>query len=272
MEYRKLGNLEVSTVGLGTLRTFDVDSDDDIAVRKQIVDNCLAENMNLIDSANFYGLAEKVVGEVIEGRRDKFYIATKVRTEGKEAGLAQIDNSFNMLKTDYIDLFQVHNMVDWETQIPTLQSLKSEGKIGMVGVSAMVHEAYPIIAGLMRDGQVDTIQIPYNVIERGCEEELLPLAEELGIGVLIMEPLKKGRYVKELKNQPDLAPLADLGIKTWAQALIAWVLGDSRVTSAIPTTSRPERIHENAVAGHVDRMPQELRDHVRKETERCLEG
>ena len=270
MEYRRLGKLDVSAVGLGTLRTFDVESDDEIAVRKEIVDNCLAEKINLIDTANFYGLAEKAVGLVTEGRRDQFYLATKVRTEGKEAGLAQIDNSFNMLKTDYIDLFQVHNMVDWETHIPTLQDLKSEGKIGMVGVSAMVHEAYPTIANLMREGRVDTIQIPYNVVERGCEDELLPLAEELGVGVLVMEPLKKGRYVKELKQQPDLAPLADLGITTWAQALIAWVLGDSRVSTAIPTTSRPERIHENAVAGHVDRMPQELRDYVREETERCL--
>ena len=138
MQYRKLGKLDVSAVGLGTLRTFDVESNEDIAVRKEIVDNCLTEDMNLIDSANFYGLAEKVVGEVTEGRRDKFYLATKVRTEGTEAGLAQIENSFNMLKTDYIDLFQVHNMVDWETHIPTLQELKSEGKIGMVGVSAML--------------------------------------------------------------------------------------------------------------------------------------
>ncbi|MDA0769333.1 MAG: aldo/keto reductase [Chloroflexi bacterium] len=272
MEYRKLGKLDVSAVGLGTLRTFDVDSEEDVAVRKEIVDNCLTEDINLIDSANFYGLAEKVVGLVTEGRRDKFYLATKVRCEGKEAGLAQIENSFSMFKTDYIDLFQVHNMVDWETHIPTLQALKAEGRTGMVGVSAMVHEAYPTIANLMREGSVDTIQIPYNVMERGCEEELLPLAEELGVGVLVMEPLKKGRYVKELKQQPNLTPLAELGIKTWAQALIAWVLGDTRVTAAIPTTSRPERIHENAVAGHIGPMPQELRDYVRKETERCLEG
>ena len=237
---------------------------------KQIVDNCLTNDINFIDSAAWYGQAEKVVGIATEGKRDKFYLATKVRTEGKEAGEEQIANSFQMCKTDYIDLFQVHNMVDYKIHIPTLTRLKEEGKIGMIGVSAMVHEAYPEIVELMKTHQVDAIQIPYNVAERGCEDELLPLADELGIGVLVMEPLKKGRYVNELKSQPDLSPLADFGVKTWAQALLAWVLGDSRVTVAIPATSRPERIQENALPGTLGELPQELRDYVREETQRCL--
>ena len=270
MENRKLGNLDVSAIGLGTLRTFDVESGPDIAVRQQIVDNCLTNDINFIDSAAWYGQAEKVVGITTEGKRDKFYLATKVRTEGKEAGEEQIANSFHLFKTDYIDLFQVHNMVDYRTHIPTLTRLKEEGKIGMVGVSAMVHEAYPEIIELMKSRQVDTIQIPYNVVERGCEDELLPLAEELGIGVLVMEPLKKGRYVNELKSQPDLSPLAEFGVKTWAQALLSWVLGDSRVSIAIPPTSRPERIQENALPGTLGQLPQELRDYVREETQRCL--
>ena len=270
MENRKLGNLDVSAIGLGTLRTFDVESGPEIAVRQQIVDNCLTNDINFIDSAAWYGQAEKVVGITTEGKRDKFYLATKVRTEGKEAGEEQIANSFHLFKTDYIDLFQVHNMVDYRTHIPTLTRLKEEGKIGKVGVSAMVHEAYPKIIELMKSRQVDTIQIPYNVVERGCEAELLPLAEELGIGVLVMEPLKKGRYVNDLKSQPDLSPLADFGVKTWAQALLSWVLGDSRVSIAIPATSRPERIQENALPGTLGQLPQELRDYVREETQRCL--
>ena len=270
MELRELGKLDVSAIGLGTLRTFDVESGPEIAVRQQIVDNCLTNDINFIDSAAWYGQAEKVVGITTEGKREKFYLATKVRTEGKEAGEEQIANSFEMFKTDYIDLFQVHNMVDYRTHIPTLTRLKEEGKVGMVGVSAMVHEAYPEIIELMKSRQVDTIQIPYNVVERGCEDELLPLAEELGIGVLVMEPLKKGRYENELKSQPDLSPLAEFGVKTWAQALLSWVLGDSRVSIAIPATSRPARIQENAVPGTLGQLPQELRDYVREETQRCL--
>lgn len=270
MEYRNLGNLQVSAIGMGTLRTFDVTSDEDITRSQEIVKSCLANEVNFIDTAAWYGQAEKVVGIATRGIRDQLHLATKVRCEGKSEGEAQIARSFELLNTDYIELFQVHNMIDWQTHLPTLQDLKDEGKIGMVGVTAMVHEAYPAIAELMRSGRVDTVQIPYNVMERGCETELLPLAEENGIGILVMEPLQKGRYVRDLKIQPDLAPLEEFGIETWAQALLAWVLGDSRVSAAIPATSRPERIRENASAGSVGQLPPEMRDYIRHEAERCL--
>ena len=270
MEYRKLGTLDVSVIGLGTLRTFDVISDDDVAVRSDIVSNCLDYDINLIDTAAWYGNAEQVLGEIAWHIRDEFYIATKVRTEGREAGEAQIDRSFQLLKTDYIDLLQVHNMIDWQSHLPTLERLKDEERIGMVGVSAMVPEAYPTIMDLMRQGRVDTVQIPYNVLNRDVEGELLPLAEELGTGILVMEPLQKGRWVLELKQQPDLAPLKEYGIDTWAQALLAWVISDRRVSSAIPTTSRPERVAENAKAAQAAGLPQQLRDHIRSEAERCL--
>ena len=270
MEYRKLGNLDVSVIGLGTLRTFDVTVSDEIAVRRRIVDNCLDNDLNLIDTAAWYGNAEQILGEITQDLRDQFYIATKVRTEGREAGETQIARSFDLLKTDYIDLFQVHNMIDWQTHLPTLQRLKDEGRIGMLGVSAMVPEAYPTIMDLMRQGRVDTVQIPYNVLNRAVEDELLPLAEELGTGVLVMEPLQKGRWVLELKQQPDLTPLSEYGIDTWAQALLAWVISDRRVSSTIPTTSRPERVRENAQAAGAAGLPEQLRDFIRSEAERCL--
>ena len=270
MEQRKLGNLNVSVIGLGTLRTFDVADDEEIDVRRRIVNNCLASEINLIDTAAWYGNAEQVLGKITKDLRDRFYLATKVRIEGREGGEAQIAKSFEHLNTEYIDLFQVHNMIDWQTHLPTLERLKDQGKIGMVGVSAMVPEAYPTIIDLMRQGRVDTVQIPYNVLNRAVENELLPLAEELGTGVLVMEPLQKGRYVLELKHQPDLTPLREYGIDTWAQALLAWVISDKRVSSAIPTTSRPERIDENAKAAGAVSLPQQLRDHIRSEAERCL--
>lgn len=270
MEFRMLGDLAVSAIGMGTYRTFDVTSEAKIAVRHEIVNNCELNQINIIDSSPFYGYAEQVVGITTTGRRDKFYLATKVRCEGKDEGEASIARSFSLFNTDYIDLFQVHNMIDWRTHLPTLARLKEQGKIGMVGVSAMVDEAYPEIMELMKARRVDTVQIPYNVVDRGCEAELLPLAEDLGIGILVMEPLKKGRCVKGLRSQPDLTPLVEFGIQTWAQALLAWVLGDSRVSVAIPATSRPERIEENALAASLGQLPQELRDYVREETVRHL--
>ena len=146
-------------------------------------------------------------------------MATKVRTEGKEAGEAQIARSIELFQTDHIDLYQIHTMIDWKTHLPTLEALKAEAKIGMIGVTAMVDEAYPEIVGLMKTECIETVQIPYNVMDREVEKELLPTVEELGTGVLIMEPLKKGRYVKDPKSQPDLTPLTEYGIEAWAQVL-----------------------------------------------------
>ncbi|MDA0263273.1 MAG: aldo/keto reductase [Chloroflexi bacterium] len=270
MEYRKLGNLDVSVIGLGTLRSFDVTEPADLEPRRQIIDNCLAHGINFIDSAAMYGASEKAVGITTEGRRDRFYLATKVRIEGKEAGKRQIAESFANFNTDYIDLLQIHNMIDWQTHLPTLERLKAEGKVGMIGVTAMVNDAYPGVMDVMRSGRIDTVQVPYNVVQREVEAELLPLAHELGIGVMVMEPLKKGRYVKELKGEPDLTPLKGFGVKTWAQALLSWVVSDPRVSITIPATSRPERITENALSGALETMPQELRDFVREETVRLL--
>ena len=108
MEFRKLGALEVSTIGLGTLNTFNVTSGEDIAVRRRIVDCCLSEGINFIDSAAAYGDSEMVVGKAVRGRRDKFYLATKVRVQGKEAGEAQIAQSFRSFQTDYIDVYYAH--------------------------------------------------------------------------------------------------------------------------------------------------------------------
>ena len=270
MEFRELGNLGVSVIGLGTLSAFDVTDEAGLDTRREIIDSCISNRINFIDSAAAYGAAEKAVGIATQGKRDRFYLATKVRTEGKEAGEQQIARSFENFNTGYIDLLQIHNMIDYQTHLPTLERLQDEGKIGMIGVTAMVDEAYPAIMDLMRSGRIDTVQIPYNVVQRTVEERLLPLAEELGIGIMVMEPLKKGRYVKELKGEPDLTPLKEFGIETWAQALLSWVVADSRVSITIPATSRPERISENALPGKLGTMPQELRDYVREETVRLL--
>jgi aryl-alcohol dehydrogenase-like predicted oxidoreductase len=141
----------------------------------------------------------------------------------------------------------------------------------MIGVTALVDEVYPEIVEFMKKGRIDTVQIPYNVMDREDAKELLPTAEEFGIGVLVMEPLKKGRYVKDPKSQPDLTPLAEHGIEAWAQTLLSWAPSVPAVSTTIPAASRPERINENAKAGTLDSLPQELRDYVREETERCLQ-
>jgi aryl-alcohol dehydrogenase-like predicted oxidoreductase len=270
MEFRQLGRLRVPAIGLGTARTFDVASPPDIAVRRRIIDQCVDRQVTFIDSSPMYGQSEAVIGLTTEGRREKFQLATKVWCQGRARGEAQIANSFRLLKTDYIDVLQIHNLLDWRTHLMTLERLRDEGKIGLIGITHYATSMYSTMMEIMHSGRIDAIQIPYNVRERSCEAKLLPLAQERGIGVIVMEPLAKGRYVRGLRRPPDLAPLAAFGIRTWGQALLAWVLGDARISVAIPATSRPERIAENALAGSVGRLPQELRDYIGCEAERCL--
>ena len=270
MKFRHLNRLPVGSIGLGTAGVFNVTSEADIAVRHQIIDACLAHQMPLIDSSPMYGHSEQVVGLTTAGNRDAFHLATKVWCRGQEQGEAQIAQSFDPFQTDYIDVFQSHNLVDWQTHLVTLERLKAEGKIGLIGITHYTTTAYPTMMEIMRSGRIDTIQIPYNVLESTCASEVLPLAAERGLGVIVMEPLERGRYVKGLRRQPDLMPLTAHGIWTWAQALLAWVLGDPRVSVAIPATSRLAHIGENAAAGPFEPLSQDLRDYIRAETERCL--
>jgi aryl-alcohol dehydrogenase-like predicted oxidoreductase len=163
-------------------------------------------------------------------------------------------------------------MVDWRTHLPYLEGLKAEGKIDLIGISYTYPRGFPEMMEIMKTRRIQTIQITYNALERDAEEKMLPLAEELGIGVIVMRPLGSGALAKGLKRQPDLKPLKKFGIQTWPQALMAWVLADPRVSVLIPSTTRTERILENAAAGSLPPLPQELRDYVAKEAQRCLNG
>ena len=273
MEQRSLGGLPVNVVGLGTAATFQLfrtPSAQELKARTRVVDSCLATGANFIDSSPMYGESEGMIGLATAGRRDRFQLATKVWIRGKEAGRAQIADSFRLLETDYIDVFQVHNLVDTEVQLAELERLKAEGKIGVIGVTHYLTSVYDEIMDIMRSGRIGAIQVPYNLTERTCERAVLPLAEELGIGVIVMTPLGSGRLVKGLKKEPDITPLKEHGVSTWAQALLWWVLGDPRVTVAIPATSRPERVAENAHVGSLPIMPAELREYVSAEALRCL--
>jgi len=183
MEWRTLGKLQVPVIGLGTARTFDVSSSADLAVRRQVIDRCIAQQATFIDSSPMYGRSEQVIGLSTEGRRQHIQLATKVWCQGKAQGEAQIAQSFRLFKTDYIDVFQIHNLLDWQTHLLTLERLRDQGRIGLIGMTHYSTRAYRSLLEIMRSGRIDTIQIPYNVCERTCEDRVLPLAAERGIGV-----------------------------------------------------------------------------------------
>ena len=270
MNTRMLAGLEVPAIGMGSASTFNVEDNEGLDVRRQIIDNCITSGTTFIDTSPMYGRAEQCLGVTMEGKTSQFQFATKVWAVGKETGRRQIDRSFKLLKTDHIHVFQIHNMVDWRTHLPYLEGLREEGKIDLIGISYTYPPGFPEMMEIMKTRRVQTIQISYNVLEREAEDEMLPLAEELGIGVIVMRPLASGALAKNTTAQPHLTPLAEFGITTWPQALIAWVLADPRVGIPIPSSTRPERILQNAVAGTLPTLPSELRDHISKEAQRCL--
>ena len=219
---------------------------------------------NLFDSSPMYGEAERVLGHALGGRRDQALVATKVWTPSAREGRAQVKAAMDYY-AGTVDVYQIHNLVAWEDHLPMLEALRNEARIRVIGATHYSPSAFAELATVMRTGRIGQIQIPYNPHEREVEREILPLAEDLGIGVIVMRPLGAGGLMRRAPNEKELAPLREFGVKTWAQALIKWVLSDPRCHVAIPATSRAGRITENARAGDppwLDREARELVDRL----------
>ncbi len=250
MELRELGTsgLTVPAVGVGTWQVFDVRGRKaEERVHEQVTE-ALSAGANLFDSSPMYGHAERVLGEALSGRRDQAIVATKVWTRLPREGEAQIQRAFGFYG-GVVDLYQIHNLVAWREHLPVLERLRAEGAIRVLGATHYSPSAFRELAGIMRTGRIGAIQVPYNPVETEVEREILPLAEQLGIGVVLMRPLGEGDLMRRPPSDKDLTPFREFGVETWAQALIKWGLSDQRCHVAIPATSRPGRIAENARAG-----------------------
>jgi aryl-alcohol dehydrogenase-like predicted oxidoreductase len=196
-----------------------------------------------------YGEAERVLGESLRGRRDEALIATKVWTPSAEEGEAQIQRALGYFG-GRVELYQVHNLVAWREHLPRLERMKEEGSVLAIGATHWKPSAFAELAVVMRTGRIDAVQIPYNPREREVEREILPLAEDLGLGVVVMRPFGEGSLMRRPPRAEALAPLAPFGVTTWAQALLKWILSDPRCHVAIPATSKLGRTTENAQAGN----------------------
>jgi aryl-alcohol dehydrogenase-like predicted oxidoreductase len=239
MEERKLGPV----VGLGTWNTFDGNAE----LAREIVGAALESSCRLVDTSPMYGEAERSLGAALEGRREDAVVATKIWTPSVEDGRSQFRHQVEWY--GHVELEQVHNLVAWENHLPWLEEERAAGRIGRLGVTHHDRGAFGEVARAMRTGKFEAVQLPYTPEERDCERELLPLAAELGIAVIVMRPLGGGRLVRDDPGADRLEPLREFGVETWAQALLKWVLSDARVDVAIPATSKPARARENAAAG-----------------------
>ncbi len=233
-------------MGMGTWQTLDVRG----AVERDrhvIVTEALDAGCALMDSSPMYGQAERVLADGLGARRTEAFVATKVWTPDPAEGRRQIDRALAWYGR--VECYQVHNLVAWRDHLPVLEGLCEQGRVDVVGATHYLPSAFDELAALMRTGRIGMIQVPYNPREREVETMILPLAAELGIGVLVMRPLGAGALVSRPPAADELAPLRGFGVQTWAQALLRWALSDPRVTAVIPATSRPGRMTENASAG-----------------------
>ena len=180
--------------------------------------------------------------------RDQVVIADKIWTPSAEEGAAQLARAVDWYG-GRVDLMQIHNLVAWPAHLPMLETARDRGLVGLIGATHYSAAAFGELAELMATGRIDTVQVPYNPVEREVERTILPLADELGLGVLLMRPLGEGQLVRRPPGPAELEPLRPFGITTWGQALIKWGLSDPRVHVSLAATAQPGRLAENAAAG-----------------------
>ncbi len=252
MEERRLGQV----VGLGTWNTFGRD----VSLAREVVGSAFDAECRVVDSSPMYG-SEEALGHALDERRDAATVATKIWAQSWEEGRTQFADQLSWFG-GRVDIEQIHNLVLWQEHLRWLEDERTEGRIGKLGVTHYDAAAFGELARALQTGRFDTVQLPYSPVEHECERELLPLAAELGIAVIVMRPLGDKSHLRNPPSRDELDPLRAFGVETWAQALLKWALSDERVDVVIPATSKPERTTENAKAGSPPWLGPEERDLV----------
>lgn len=246
------GGEMIPAIGLGTWRTFDVGAG--IAERaplKEVLQRFVELGGRVIDSSPMYGAAESVIGELATdlGVGDRLFRATKVWTSGREAGIAQMEQSRRRLRAHRLDLMQIHNLVDWRTHLRTLRDDTQAGRLRYLGVTHYTAGAYDELEQVLRREPLDFVQVNYSLGEREAERRILPLAQERGVAVLVNRPFSEGGLFRRVGRQPLPAWVLECGCESWAQLFLKWILAHPAVTCVIPATSRLQHLVDNMRAG-----------------------
>ena len=239
-------------IGLGTWQTFDVGAaQSERAPLREVLREFVRLGGKVIDSSPMYGRSESVVGDLaaelkLEG---KLFVATKVWTSGREAGIRQMEESFRRLRAKPIDLMQIHNLVDWHTQLTTLRRWKKEGRVRHIGVTHYTASAYDQLARVLETEELDFVQLNYSIVEREAEQGLLPLAADRGVAVLVNRPFAQAQLFSKVRGKPLPAFAEEIGCASWAQFFLKFVVSHPAVTCAIPATSKVQHLADNMQAG-----------------------
>lgn len=239
---------QIPAVGIGSWQTFDVDN---IAPVLPVMQRFLALGGRVVDSSPMYGRAEAAIGKMLaaiakaDPQAPPAWLATKVWTRGKQDGIAQMKRSLDRLGKPRIELMQIHNLVDWKTQLATLRDWKAAGTIKYIGITHYGLDAFDDMEQIVKREQLDFVQLPYSVAVRAAEQRLLPAARDAGVAVLVMEPFASGALFTRVKGKA-LPPVAkDLACTSWAQLFLKFLLGHPAVTCPIPATSKVKHVEDN---------------------------
>ncbi|MCC7119953.1 MAG: aldo/keto reductase [Gammaproteobacteria bacterium] len=251
-------------IGLGTSGSFEVGDNATARARlRTVLGRFIAADASVIDTAPTYTSAEDVLGDLVAeaGQRPRLFLATKLSgVAGREAGLAQFADSLRRLRTDRIDLLQVHNLYDTATQLEVARELKADGKVRYTGITHYVESAHDELAELMSRHKPDFVQINYSPVSRGIERRVLPLAADLGIAVMINRAFEDGRLFTRVAGRPVPEWAAEVGAKSWAQLFLKFALSPPAVTVVIPATSKPRNMRDNLHAGRGPMLDARQRD------------
>lgn len=243
---------KIPALGLGTARTFDVSLDPALlAPRREVVRLFFREGGTLIDSSPMYGEAERVTGRLLSelGLHSKSFLATKVWTRGREAGIAQMRESVRLLRAKKIDLMQVHNLSDTATQLRTLREWKDAGVIRYIGITHYGVHAFDEMSEWIKREPIDFVQFPFSIAVRDAEKRFMPFCADKGVATLVNRPYENGDLFRAVRGKGKPEWLTEFGAASWGQFFLKYILSNPASTCVIPATRKPKHLLDNMGAG-----------------------
>jgi diketogulonate reductase-like aldo/keto reductase len=238
-------------IGLGTYRVFDVESTpEQVATRREIVDLLLGAGGSVIDTSPMYKRSEQVIGDIVASGapRDAMFIATKVWTDGRDAGVDQMSRSARLMNTDVIDLMQVHNLRDTAVHMRSIRELQEQKKIRYSGLTHYRAGAHEDLEKAVREYHPQFLQVNYSLSEREADQRLRPMAQDLGVSVIVNRPYQAGGLFSAVRGR-ELPGWAREFAASWGQFFLKYIISHPAVTCVIPATSKPHHMRDNLEAG-----------------------